>query len=187
MSALIIHGAIAAFYSYLSGSPFVYMNLFGFTTTQFGWIYGANAVGLVMASQINRILLRIRGSFQILLMVVSAQFCLTVALLVCSFVGPGSRLGIVGLVFCFIFCQGFINPNGMALALQPFARKAGIAVAFMGSMQMLAGALASGLVSYLYDGTARPMIWVMLGSTAIGLTILATRATSKGSETLSEG
>jgi DHA1 family bicyclomycin/chloramphenicol resistance-like MFS transporter len=93
----------------------------------------------------------------------------------------------MGLISCLVFCHGFLNPNAIALALQPFIRKAGTAAAFMGSTQMVTGALASALVSYLHDGTAKPMIWIMAGCTAIGLTLLAARAISKASETRCEG
>ena len=178
---------VALFFAYLAGSPLVYMKLLGFTPTQFGWIYGANAVGLVIASQINRVWLRVRNSRQILLIVVSTQFFLTIALLAWSFLGRSNGIEIIGFISCLICCQGFIGPNAMALALQPFTRKAGTAVAFLGSTQQFSGALAAGLVSYFYDGTAKPMIWVMTGCTAIGLMVLAGRRYQKGSETYSKG
>ena len=60
----------------------------------------------------------------------------------------------------------------MALALQPFTRNVGSASALIGSLQMIVGALASALVSYLHNETAMPMIWVMAGCTSISLIVL---------------
>jgi len=162
----------AGFFSYISGSPFVYMNLFGFTATQFGWMYGVNAIGLVAASQINRRWLRVMNGHEILLIVVSAQFCAAMTMVAGSLVGLLNSMGIIGLVFCFVCGHGIVNPNAMALTMEPFTRNAGSAAAMMGCIQMVAGASASALVSYLYNGTAMPMIWMMAGCSGVGLMVL---------------
>jgi DHA1 family bicyclomycin/chloramphenicol resistance-like MFS transporter len=62
--------------------------------------------------------------------------------------------------------------NAIALALEPFTRNAGTASALIGSLQMVAGALSSGLVSYLHNGTMMPMVLMMAGCTCIGLLLL---------------
>lgn len=164
--------AVGGFFSYISGSPFVYIKVFGFTATQFGWMFSVNAVGLITASQINRVWLKRRSSTEVLLIVTAVQFCLVMLLLIVPFDELGIKAGTIILIFCYVFCFGFVNPNAMALALQPFTRTAGSASAMMGSLQMVVGALASGLVSYLYNGTAMPMIWVMAGCTSISLAVL---------------
>ena len=162
----------AGFFSYLSGSPFVYMSLFGFTATQFGWMYGINAIGLVAASQINRRWLQVMNSHEILLIVVGAQFCAAMTMVAGSFAGLLNSSGIIALVFCCICGYGLVNPNAMALTMEPFTKNAGSAAAMMGCMQMVSGAIASGLVSYLHNGTAMPMIWMMAGCSGVGLMIL---------------
>ena len=164
--------AVAGFFAYISGSAFVYMKLLGFTETQFGWMYGANAVGFIASSQLNRLWLRRQGSAQILTRVTAAQSLVMAVLLVWPSGGFVGTIGIITLVFCYLFLFGFINPNAMALALQPFTRNAGSASAMIGSIQMIAGASASGLVSCLYDGTAMPMIQVMAGCTGVSLALL---------------
>ncbi|OPX95082.1 MAG: Bicyclomycin resistance protein [Syntrophorhabdus sp. PtaB.Bin006] len=165
--------AVGGFLAYISGSAYVYMKLFGFTATQFGWMYSANAVGLITASQINRLWLRRQDSARILRSVTVAQFCLVAVLFVLPLNGSIGITGFIGLVFCYLFLFGFVNPNSMALALHPFTRNAGSASALIGCIQMVAGASASGLVSYLYNGTAMPMIWVMAGCTGISLLVLS--------------
>jgi DHA1 family bicyclomycin/chloramphenicol resistance-like MFS transporter len=62
--------------------------------------------------------------------------------------------------------------NAIALALEPFTRNAGTASALIGSLQMVAGALSSGLVSYLHNGTMMPMVLMMAGCRCIGLLLL---------------
>lgn len=170
--ACVTSAGTAGFFSYISGSPFVYMNLLGLTATQFGWMYGVNAMGLVAASQINRRWLRVMNGHEILLIVVSVQFCAAMTMAAGSFAGVLSGMGIMGLVFCFVCGHGIVNPNAMALAMEPFTKHAGSAAAMLGCMQMVSGAIASGLVSYLHNGTAIPMIWMMTGCSGVGLMIL---------------
>jgi DHA1 family bicyclomycin/chloramphenicol resistance-like MFS transporter len=148
-------------FSYITGSPFVYIDLFGFTATQYGWIFGVNALATVVGNQVNRMLLRKYDSALILPAVTALQTAIGLLLLTGSFTGMLPKMAFVGLVVLFLFCFGFINPNSAALALQPFSRNVGSASAIMGSTMMISGAVASGLVSYLHNGTAVPMTLMM--------------------------
>jgi len=144
-------------FSYIAGSPFVYINLFGFTATQFGWIFGVNALATVVGSQVTRGLLRKYDSARILPVVTALQSATGILLLTGNFLGFLPKIAFVGLMVLFLFCFGLINPNTAALALQPFTKNVGSASAIMGSTMMVSGALASGLVSYLHNQTAVPM------------------------------
>ena len=144
-------------FSYIAGSPFVYINLFGFTATQFGWIFGVNALAVVIGNQVNRRLLRKHDSARILPVVTALQSATGILLLTGSFMGFLPKIAFVGLMVLLLFCFGLISPNSAALALQPFTRNVGSASAIMGSTMMISGAVATGLVSYLHNGTAIPM------------------------------
>jgi DHA1 family bicyclomycin/chloramphenicol resistance-like MFS transporter len=148
-------------FSYITGSPFVYIDLFGFTATQFGWIFGMNALATVVGNQINRVLLQKYDSSLILPMATALQMVVGITLLTGSWVGFLPKMAFVGLLALFLFCFGFINPNSAALALQPFSRNVGSASAIMGSTLMISGALASGLVSHFHNETAIPMTLMM--------------------------
>jgi DHA1 family bicyclomycin/chloramphenicol resistance-like MFS transporter len=164
--------ATAGFFAYIAGSAFVYMSLLGFTETQFGLIYGGNVIGLVLSNQVNRALLKKYSALQVLRTVTAAHFLLIMFLVIggsTGFVGKGA---ILGLIFWYLFGLGCITSNAVALALEPFTRNAGTASALIGSLQMVAGALSSGLVSYLHNGTIMPMVWMMAGCTCIGLLLL---------------
>ncbi len=47
----------AAMFAYIAGSPFVLMDIYHASTHFYGWIFGANAIGLVLGAQINARLL----------------------------------------------------------------------------------------------------------------------------------
>jgi DHA1 family bicyclomycin/chloramphenicol resistance-like MFS transporter len=159
-------------FSYITGSPFVYINLLGFTATQFGWMFGMNALAVVVGNQVNRVLLRKYDSAQILPVVTALQSATGILLLTGSLLGFLPKMAFVSLMVLFLFCFGFINPNSGALALQPFSRSVGSASAIMGSAIMISGALASGLVSYFHNGTAVPMTLMMAFYPSIGFILM---------------
>lgn len=164
--------ATAGFFSYIAGSAFVYMKLLGFTEIEFGLIYGGNVVGLVLSNQVNRVLLKRHGASQVLRTVTAAQFLLIMFLVIGGLTGFAGKAAILGLIFCYLFGFGCVMSNAIALALEPFTRNAGTASALIGSLQMVAGALSSGLVSYLHNGTIVPMVSMMAGCTCICLLLL---------------
>ena len=166
--------ATACLFSYITGSPFVFIDLFGFTPTEFGWIYGANACSLIAANHVNRVLLKKYDIRRVLLVCTIVQSAIGLLLLAGSCMGFLPKMATLGLIFCFLFCFASIMPNAMGLALQRFSRNAGSASALIGGMQMIVGALASALVSYLHDGTAFPMTLMMCASASTALILLAT-------------
>jgi MFS transporter, DHA1 family, multidrug resistance protein len=148
-------------FAYIAGSPFVFMSLFGFTATQYAWIFGGNGVAIVLGNQVNRALLKKYDSARILLFVGITQSTMGTLLLVGTFYGILPKIVFLLLVFLFMFCSGFIGSNAGALAILPFSRNIGSASALMGSMMMGSGAVMSWLVGYLDNGTAVPMALVM--------------------------
>ena len=96
------------------------------------------------------------------------QCVVAVLLIAGALAGAGSVVMIV-MLFCYLAGIGFISPNTTALAIEPFASRAGTASALLGGIQMTAGALASALVSYFHDGTALPMAAALLLSSMVSL------------------
>ncbi|WP_299824039.1 multidrug effflux MFS transporter [uncultured Pontibacter sp.] len=164
--------AQAGMFAYIAGSPFVFMEIFGLTETQFGWAFGMNAFGYIAGSQFNNLMLRKRTSAQITLGSGVVQFTAGMLLLFGNYFGYLNAAGSLILIFSYMFCLGVLGPNASALALAPFARNAGSASALMGSAQMATGAIASVLVSTLHNNTAIPMMAVMAGATIISLGLL---------------
>lgn len=164
--------ASAGMFAYISGSPFVFMKLFGMSETQYGWIFGINAAGLIAASQLNRLFLKKKTSREIVIIAATLQ-CTTGIILF-----TGTQAGFIGstgtfiCVFMYLMLQGFVFPNSTALSLEPFEQNAGIASALAGSMQMIIAALASAAVSYFHNGTAIPMSMVIAACSVVSYAAL---------------
>ena len=176
--AVAVGVASGGLFAYLAGAPFVLIDLFGFTPTQCGWIFGVNAFAMVMGSQINRLWLRRQESATVLLSIAIAQSAGAVFLVVGGLMEFLSPFATVGLMFSYMFCFGFILPNATGLALEPFSRNAGSASALIGSLQMAAGAVTSALVSAFHSGTAVPMASVMAACSGVTLLMAFMRVRS---------
>lgn len=158
-SALVFTGMFA----YIAGSPFVLMQLHGLSPQAYGWVFGGNALGLIVASQVNvRLLRRID-------MVVILRRALWVAALsgvVMTALALLDRLPLPLLLaglLTFLTSMGFIAPNASARALADQGAQAGTASALMGALQFLLATLAGAAMSLWHDGTALPM------ATALGV------------------
>lgn len=157
-------GAIyAGMFAYIAGSPFVLINLFGVRPDHYGWIFGTNAMGIVILAQINRILLQRFDSERILKIVVYCSAGFSLALFASAIMGRHLVAFLVPLFF-FLSVNGLIFPNSSASALAHQGHRAGTASSLLGTLQWSMACLSSFLVSFLHNGTALPMVGVMLGS-----------------------
>jgi DHA1 family bicyclomycin/chloramphenicol resistance-like MFS transporter len=149
--------ASAAMFAYISGSPYVFIELNGVPPDRFGLLFGANALGLITASQLNRWLLTRYASSQILVAALAVTASTGLLLAGAAATGLGGFAGMLVLLFFCIASTGLVGPNATAGAMAPYARQAGSASAMLGAIQFGFGAAAGALVGLLFNGTALPM------------------------------
>jgi DHA1 family bicyclomycin/chloramphenicol resistance-like MFS transporter len=170
--------ASAGMFAYISGSPFVFIEHYGVSPQQYGWIFGANALGLIASSQLNRWLLERYRSGAILVAALAAHAAAGLALAAVAALGLGGMAGLLGPLFLCIASLGLIMPNATASAMAPHGRTAGSASALLGALQFGAGAASGALVSALHNGTALPMAGVIAAcglAALLSLTLLGER------------
>lgn len=158
--------AVAGMFSYIAGSPFVFIQLYGVPPEHYGWIFGSNAAGFILMAQVNARLLRYRGPGFWLRRAVWVYFACGATLLAITLARPAELWPLLIPLFGAIACLGFLLPNAAACAMASQGRHAGSASALMGSLQFTVAAGASALVGALHDGSALPMALVI---TACGL------------------
>jgi MFS transporter, DHA1 family, multidrug resistance protein len=161
--------AQATLFTYISSAPFVFMTVQHVSPRLFAGLFGLNAAGFILASQLNRLLLN-RVEMQRLEFRAALALCAAAAALL-FVVWPGSR-GVPPLAASLLACTaslGFILPNSTALALERHAQRAGVASSLLGAFQFGAGALGAALAGALSDGTALPMAAVMAGCACLTL------------------
>jgi MFS transporter, DHA1 family, multidrug resistance protein len=156
--------AMAAMFAYVSGSSFVFQEQYGMDEQTFALTFGAGAVGLIAATQLNVRLLRRFTPGQIL------GYAL-VALLFFAATGLGGLLPLLVSLWAVLASAGLALPNAPALALSRHGEAAGTASALLGAVQFGVGALAAPLVGALGTG-AVPMAVVIVTGMILSVTVL---------------
>ncbi|MCC7372571.1 MAG: Bcr/CflA family multidrug efflux MFS transporter [Chloroflexi bacterium] len=153
--------AIAAMFSYISGSSFVFQSVYGVSPQTFSFIFGGNAIGLLIMGQVNGRLVGRVAPIRMLTIGLCAAAVggLTLLLVVLS----GDLLQGVGLfaivpsLFLVVASLGLIMPNATVLALSGSPKTAGAASALLGVLQFSLGAGVAPIVGMGGAATALPM------------------------------
>jgi DHA1 family bicyclomycin/chloramphenicol resistance-like MFS transporter len=149
-----------AMFAYIAGSPFVLENVYRLSPQLFSAVFAANALGLVLASQVSRQLAGRVGLRTLLTAGLVAGLAGGAGLLgvVASGLGLG---GVLLALFVTVASVGVTAPNAVSLALDGYPRMAGLVSSLYGLLQSLVGAAAAPLVGMAGTGTALPMAAVM--------------------------
>lgn len=152
----------AGMFAYIAGSSLVMMDIFGLTPAQYGLFFGVNAAGMVVMSQFNARLSRAFAMEQVLDGALLIGVLAALAMVAAALAGLASFLVVATGLFVFLAMLGCVMPMASTLAMAPHGRVAGSASALMGVVQFGAGALSGSAVGLFYDGSAGPMVMVML-------------------------
>jgi MFS transporter, DHA1 family, multidrug resistance protein len=160
-------------FAYVSSSSLVLIGLLGVPRRAYGLLFASTAFGLMIGSFTNARLSR-RGVPHARLIaagLVTVVACALVLLMLAVTETIGAWT-LVPLVVISHVGHGIIRPNASQGALEPMPDIAGVASAVLTGVQMVTGALASGVAAWLFDGrTATAMTGTMavcaLGAAAV--------------------
>jgi DHA1 family bicyclomycin/chloramphenicol resistance-like MFS transporter len=163
--------SMAGMFAYIAGSPFVFIDMFGVAPNHFGWIFGVNALGFVVASQVNARLVRRLEPLKLLKAANLVQGSAGLSLLLTAALGIGGIIGVILPLLVYISCIGFILPNSTALAMAPFSHNAGAASALLGTIQFTIAALTATTLGLVHYASPLPMaaIIAVCGLASVGL------------------
>ena len=154
----------ATLFTYISTSPGLIMGTYGYSSAVYPWIFGLNALGVIGAGQVNRMILRRTTPDQVLLRASVIATAFGVALTIAAVTGIGGQWSVLPLLFMLLSSYGFMQGNTMAGALNVDPLRAGAISALMGTLSFATGAAAASLAALFHDGTPRTMAIVMLVS-----------------------
>lgn len=155
----------AALFAYISGSPFVLQDLYGLTPQEFSWVFGVNSIGIMIAGQLNGLLLRwfrpraLTAAGLAVAVAGGAGLLLTVAL-------DAGLVAILVPLFVIVSSVGIVMPNAAALGLADQADNAGAASALIGITQFVIGGLLAPLA-----GQGALAMAVLMASVAAAATV----------------
>ncbi|HTT01055.1 MAG TPA: multidrug effflux MFS transporter [Steroidobacteraceae bacterium] len=154
----------AAMFTYIAASPSVFIDVYHRTPAQFSLLFGLNSIGLVGASQLNRLLLArypvatVQRATVVCCLVVASWIALV------ALTGLGGLPGLATPLFFAISTVSLVQSNALASALAADATRAGSTAALYGAASFAAGALLAWLSGLFYDHTARPMALTIAAS-----------------------
>ena len=155
----------AALLSFLSGSPFVFIERYGIAPRAYGLVFGGMVVFMTVGSLLNAKFAPVFGAGKILRYAVWVPAITGPIAMVLGWIE--ARYGTIG-IWPFFLCFGpqiatisLIGPNSMAMALQRYPHMAGTASSLMGVMQFGLGAAFGAVVGQTFDGTIAPMTTAM--------------------------
>lgn len=164
LALAVIGGAMmATLFAYVAGASFVLQDGFGLSERTFAIVFGLNAAGFVIGSQLNPVLLRRFSLERVLTGGILAALTGGLILVLTSTTGFGGLAGVLAPLALVMGSAGFSMPNTPALALEHHAGEAGTAAAVLGSFQFGVGGLIAPLVGAFGTSTALPMGSVMVG------------------------
>ena len=153
--------AMAGMFSYIAGSPFVFIKLYGVPAEHYGWLFGTNAAGFILVAQVNARLVGRFGPAWMLSRAVWLYLGAAALLLGIASLHTEQLWPLLIPLFVFIASLGCIIPNASACAMAGQGKRAGSASALLGCLQFSVAAGAAALVGVLHDGTAVPMATVI--------------------------
>ncbi len=156
-------------FAYISGTPFVYIVLFGVKPQNYGYLFAVNILSMILVNMVNsRLVLRL-GTDRMLRIGCATSAGCGIVLLAIAASGLWGLAGIAGALFVFLGMTGMIGANASAGAMSTHPELAGSASALVGMLQFAMGALAGGAVGVFANGTAVPMAAVIAVTSLIGL------------------
>lgn len=167
--ALVLIGGLmmSAMFAYVSGASFVLQDGYGLDARSFGLVFGLNAAGLTVASQLNPLLIRRFGVVNVLSAAIVTGIAAAGLLVVAGATGAGGLVGVLVPLAVVISACGLSLPNTPALALTRHGESAGTAAAMLGAVQFGVGAGVAPLVGLFGSTSAAPMGLVMVAVTAL--------------------
>lgn len=167
---------MASLFTYVSGSSFVYQRQFGLDEQQFGMLFGAGAVWLIAATQLNPLLLRRWSPAQILVAGTVGGAAAGGVLVLVAVAGIGGLPAVAVSLWSVLFAAGLALPNAPALALAAYGNSAGSAAALLGAVQFGVGAAVSPLVGLLgNDASAMGAVITVSLLLAVAVLVLVVR------------
>ena len=161
--------AMAGFFVYLAGSPFVMINHYGLSTTQYSMAFALNAIAFIGAAQFTGALGKRFGLVPVVKVAASACGVVMTSLLAYYLLGGDQLIVLIVLYFISSALMGLVIPTTSVLALEEHGEIAGTASALLGTLQMLTGAVAMQVVGVFSNGKPLPMVVGMAAGALCGV------------------
>ncbi len=171
--ALNLSLSVALFFTFLGGTPFIAIDLFGMTGTEYGLYFAFVPVGFFIGNWFTAGLAQRLGIWRMIIAGNLLGVIAGIASLILLGAGWHNHFALFAPMYLVGLSNGLAMANGMAGAVSVRPKLAGAASGIAGSMQMGLGAIATVVIGYLLTLTQSPMP-VPICMTVLAVLCLAT-------------
>ena len=160
--------AFGSFFAYISGSSFVYQNIFNLSAQEFSYMFGINSCGIILASVISA---KVSNVVKIKTILHTSLLQLTIGsiLFLCAMYFNWSFI-VTSLILFFTVCTvSVFGSTGFSMAMAKYGHQAGSASAILGFASMFSAGFVSPLVGIGGSHTGIPMGIVMVVCAVLAL------------------
>ena len=163
--------AFASMMTFVTGSPYVYIEYFGLDESLYGYLFGINVIGMMLASSVNARFVERYGAERMLLLGIILISSGTLLLGYFTLFPPTQIWQLLPAVALSTSSIGLITGNCMVITMDRFPQAAGTAAALAGSIRFGLGATTGVVLSQLHNETTLPLTGVMTISGLIAVVI----------------
>jgi DHA1 family bicyclomycin/chloramphenicol resistance-like MFS transporter len=163
-------------FAYVSGSAFVFIEIFKLNQRIFGLLFALNALGIALGALTTGRLSGIPAK-QMISTGLAIGLAATGTLFLLTIGHAISPVSAMPFLMLNTFSIGMVTPNLVHGAMAPLPEIAGVASSLFGSARMIAGAISTELVALWYNGTPMAMTGAMLlfAAAALGFWLFSLR------------
>ncbi len=168
---LIFAGAFSfsGMFAFLTAGSFVYIDLYGVSPSEFGYLFGLNIIAMIAMTMLNGRLVKKVGSHAMLRFGLFVQLLAGFGLFL-GWLMDWGLWGTVPFVVMFVGTISTIGSNSMALLLSGYPRMAGTASSLAGTLRFGTGSVVGVVVAAMPGGVAWPMVFVMSACSVLSAT-----------------
>ena len=163
--------AFGGFFAYISGSSFVYQNIFNLSAQEFSYLFGINSCGIILASAISGRLSNVITSKQLLTFSLW-QLTIGSLLFLIAMIFEWSLIPVTTILFFTVCTVSLFGSASFSMAMTNYGKMAGSASAILGFASMFAAGIVSPLVGIGGGHTGVPMGITMLVCAVLSLLCL---------------
>lgn len=147
---------IGGVFAYVSGTPFIYQNIYDVSPQAFSLLFGMNGIGLLVGSYVVGRFTNVLSEKRFLeIALYIATIAGLILLIVVSIDGP--LWAVAAPIFVFVTSIGVVGTASFTLAMESQSHVAGSASALLGLLPFILGAISAPLVGIAGEETAVPM------------------------------
>lgn len=154
------------FMSVITVSSALIVETYGQSVLNFGLIFAAAGLAILLGSAINRVLVERFELLQLIGLAISIIAAASVQFIIILVLDQAPLWWLWGNVCLFFLGIGMLLPNATVLALDPLPKIAGVASSIIGTLQNITGALGALGGAWLFTGSVRSSVILLASASA---------------------